>query len=65
VQIQDRFWVTSYGIVAMKPPIFVRMLSKEERKALEDGLRSSNAFVVLRRVARYSWRAPEARSHRA
>jgi hypothetical protein len=34
--------------VAMKPPIFVRELSTEERKALEDGLRSSNAFVLRR-----------------
>ncbi len=32
----------------MKPPIFVRTLSKEERKALEDGLRSSDAFVLRR-----------------
>src|SRR3712207_3099656 len=32
----------------MKPPIFVRTLSKEEREALEDGLRSSNAFVLRR-----------------
>jgi transposase len=32
----------------MKPPIFVRKLSTEERKALEDGLRSSNAFVLRR-----------------
>jgi len=32
----------------MKSPIFVRKLSTEERKALEDGLRSSNAFVLRR-----------------
>ena len=32
----------------MKPPIFVRTLSKEERKALEAGLRSSDAFVLRR-----------------
>ena len=32
----------------MKPPIFVRKLSTEERKALEDGLRSSDAFVLRR-----------------
>jgi len=32
----------------MKPPIFVRKLSTQERKALEDGLRSSNAFVLRR-----------------
>jgi len=32
----------------MKPPIFVRTLSKEERKRLEAGLRSSDAFVLRR-----------------
>ena len=32
----------------MKPPIFVRSLSKEEREALEAGLRSSDAFVLRR-----------------
>src|SRR3712207_4999911 len=32
----------------MKPPIFVPTLSKEERKALEAGLRSSFAFVLRR-----------------
>ena len=32
----------------MKPPIFVRTLSKEERKALEAGLRSSDPFVLRR-----------------
>lgn len=32
----------------MKPPIFVRELSKEERKALEVGLRSSDVFVLRR-----------------
>ena len=32
----------------MKPPIFVRELSTQERKALEDSLRSSNAFVLRR-----------------
>src|SRR5215211_7589219 len=32
----------------MKPPIFVRTLSKEERKILEAGLRSSDAFVLRR-----------------
>jgi transposase len=32
----------------MKPPIFIRTLSKEERKALEEGLRSSDAFVLRR-----------------
>ena len=33
---------------AMKPPIFVRTLSKEERKRLEGGLRSKDAFVLRR-----------------
>jgi len=32
----------------MKPPIFVRTLSKEERKVFEAGLRSSDAFVLRR-----------------
>lgn len=32
----------------MKPPIFVRTLSKEEHKALERSLRSSDAFVLRR-----------------
>ena len=32
----------------MKPPIFVRTLSKQEREALEGGLRSSDAFVLRR-----------------
>jgi transposase len=32
----------------MKPPIFVRELSQEEREALEAGLRSSDAFVLRR-----------------
>lgn len=32
----------------MKPPIFVRKLSKEEREALEPGLRSKDAFVLRR-----------------
>jgi transposase len=32
----------------MKPPIFVRTLSKQEREALETGLRSSDAFVLRR-----------------
>jgi transposase len=34
--------------VPMKPPIFVRTLSKEEREALEAGLRSKDAFVLRR-----------------
>ena len=32
----------------MKPPIFVRTLSKQERQELEAGLRSSDAFVLRR-----------------
>ena len=32
----------------MKPPIFVRTLSKVERQELEAGLRSSDAFVLRR-----------------
>src|ERR687894_2570093 len=32
----------------MKPPIFVRTLSKGERQELEAGLRSSDAFVLRR-----------------
>jgi transposase len=32
----------------MKPPIFVRTLSRDERQALEAGLRSSDAFVLRR-----------------
>jgi transposase len=32
----------------MKPPIFVRTLSKKEREALEGGLRSKDAFVLRR-----------------
>lgn len=32
----------------MKPPIFVRELSKKEREALESGLRSKDAFVLRR-----------------
>jgi transposase len=35
-------------VVLMKPPIFVRKLSKEEREALEAGLRSKDAFVLRR-----------------
>src|SRR5258708_17668251 len=34
--------------VGMKPPIFVRPLSEEERTALEQGLRSADAFVLRR-----------------
>jgi transposase len=34
--------------MSMRPPIFVRTLSEEEREALEEGLRSSEAFVLRR-----------------
>jgi len=34
--------------MGMKPPIFVRKLSTQERRALENGLRSSDAFVLRR-----------------
>src|SRR5215218_4144375 len=35
-------------VVVMKPPIFVRSLSQEEREALTAGLRSKDAFVLRR-----------------
>ncbi len=35
-------------VVVMKPPIFVRSLSQEEREALAAGLRSNDAFVLRR-----------------
>ena len=35
-------------VVLMKPPIFVRSFSEEEREALEAGLRSKDAFVLRR-----------------
>jgi hypothetical protein len=35
-------------VVLMKPPIFVRSFSQEERKALSAGLRSKDAFVLRR-----------------
>ncbi len=35
-------------MVAMRRPIFVRPLSDAEREALEDGLRSSDAFILRR-----------------
>jgi transposase len=35
-------------VVVMKPPIFVRSLSQEERNALTAGLRSKDAFVLRR-----------------
>ena len=35
-------------VVAMKPPIFVRTLSKDERERLEAGLRSKDTFTLRR-----------------
>jgi transposase len=35
-------------LTSMKPPIFVRPLTDEERRHLEDGLRSKNAFTLRR-----------------
>src|SRR5260370_8378406 len=35
-------------LVSMRPPIFVRPLTEEERMALEKGLRSADAFVLRR-----------------
>lgn len=35
-------------IIRMRAPIFVRLLSDDERKQLEDGLRSSDVFVFRR-----------------
>src|SRR5829696_3597415 len=35
-------------VTSVRPPIFVRTLAKEEREALEEGLRSSEAFVLRR-----------------
>jgi transposase len=35
-------------VSSMKPPIFVRELSEEERKRLEAGLRAGDAFVMRR-----------------
>src|SRR5829696_3791593 len=35
-------------VTSMRPPIFVRTLAKEGREALEEGLRSSEAFVLRR-----------------
>src|SRR3954451_13337035 len=34
--------------MAMKPPIFIRKLSKDERERLEAGLRSKDAFTLRR-----------------
>jgi hypothetical protein len=41
----------------MKPPIFVRTLSNDERKRLEAGLRSKDAFA-LRRSQMLLWPPP-------
>ncbi len=38
-------WVT---VIAMKPPIFVHTLSKDERKGLQAGLRSKDTFTLRR-----------------
>jgi transposase len=35
-------------VASMKPPIFVRELSEEERERLEAGLRAADAFVMRR-----------------
>jgi transposase len=35
-------------LVGMRPPIFVRTLTDDERQALEQGLRSKDAFVLRR-----------------
>ena len=35
-------------VASMKPPIFVRELSENERERLEDGLRSKDAFAMRR-----------------
>jgi hypothetical protein len=35
-------------VSSMKPPIFVRELSEEERERLEAGLRAGDAFVMRR-----------------
>ena len=35
-------------LVGMRPPIFVRTLTQEEREALEKGLRAKDAFVLRR-----------------
>jgi len=43
-------------VVLMKPPIFVRSFSEEEREALTAGLRSNDAFVLRRAKARRSSR---------
>src|SRR6478609_1291182 len=35
-------------LIGMRPPIFVRTPTEEERQALEQGLRSNEAFVLRR-----------------
>ena len=35
-------------VVLMKPPIFVRSLSQQERESLQAGLRSKDAFILRR-----------------
>ncbi len=35
-------------LLGMRPPIFVRTLTDDERQALEQGLRSKDAFVLRR-----------------
>src|SRR5499427_9688019 len=35
-------------LLGMRPPIFVRTLSDDERRVLEQGLRSKDAFVLRR-----------------
>jgi hypothetical protein len=35
-------------LIGMRPPIFVRKLTDDERQALEQGLRSKDAFVLRR-----------------
>ncbi len=35
-------------LASMRPPLFVRTLTEEERQALEKGLRSADAFVLRR-----------------
>jgi hypothetical protein len=47
VLTQERLWVVFYSRL-IKPPVYFRTSSKDERKALETGLRSSSAFVLRR-----------------
>ena len=48
VHPQDRFWLMGVTVCAMKPPIFVRPLSEDERESLQKGLRSKNTFTMRR-----------------